>query len=229
MRGGGNLSVVNLYRTVDVSKSDKKHDVSRWSAINSAISQCDLWENLFWGKNRRGVLKRAREKWWKLLWSESESCSAFSSFPLEALEILSAIKGTKRKQLAGAVKVETICSSEEINRMGTEQNEKEGMDLLRDGNSPSVLGWDCVTRQISLALGKPTGTKQIYHLFFMGMRILLCTGGQEHQIWLPDSSLNRPQLAQNRFGCKGVMLNDAPKAEANLLYWYFSGTWDISS
>ena len=127
---------------MDVSKSDKKHEVSRWSAINSAISQCDLWENLFWGKNRRGALKRVREKWWKLLWSESESCSAFSSFPLEALEILSAIKGTKRKQLAGAVKVETICSSEEINRMGTEQNEKEGMDLLYDGKSPSVLGWD---------------------------------------------------------------------------------------
>lgn len=142
MRGGGNLYVVNLYRTADVSKSDKKHDVSRWSAINSAISQCDLWENLFWGKNRRRVLKKLREKWWKLLWSESKSCSAFSSFPLEALEILSAIKGTKRKQLAGAVKVETICSSEEINRMGTEQNEKEGMDLLRDGNIPSVLGWD---------------------------------------------------------------------------------------
>lgn len=118
-----------------MSKSDKKHDVSCWSAINSAISQCDLWENLFWGKNRRGVLKTVHEKWWKLLWSESESCSAFSSFPLEALEILSAIKGTKRKQLAGAVKVETICSSEEINRMGTEQTEKEGTDLLRDGNS----------------------------------------------------------------------------------------------
>lgn len=160
---------------MDVSKSDKKHDASWWSAINSAISQCDLWENLFWGKNRRRVLKRAREKWWKLLWSESESCSAFSSFPLEALEILSAIKGTKRKQLAGAVKVETIRSSEEINRMGTEQNEKQGMDLLRDGNSPSVLGWDSVTTEILLALGKWTRGKQTYHLVFMGSCILLCT------------------------------------------------------
>lgn len=45
--------------------------------------------------------------------------------------------------------------------MGTEQNEKEGMDLLRDGNSPAVLGWDCVTREIALALGKQTGRKQI--------------------------------------------------------------------
>lgn len=38
--------------------------------------------------------------------------------------------------------METIRSSEEINRMGTEQNEKQGMALSCDGNSPSVLGGD---------------------------------------------------------------------------------------
>lgn len=36
--------------------------------------------------------------------------------------------------------METICSSEEINRMGTEQTEKEGTDLLRDGNSTNCPG-----------------------------------------------------------------------------------------
>lgn len=73
-----------------------------------------------------------------LKWVRELQC--FQQLPLEALEILSAIKGTKRKQLAGAVKVETICSSEEINRMGTEQSEKEGTDLLCDGNSINCPG-----------------------------------------------------------------------------------------
>lgn len=88
-----------------------------------------------------------------LKWVRELQC--FQQLPLEALEILSAIKGTKRKQLAGAVKLETICSSEEINRMGTEQSQKEGMDLLRDRNSPNHPGPRLPGQ------GKRAGRKQI--------------------------------------------------------------------
>lgn len=48
---------------------------------------------------------------------------AFSSFPLEGLEIQSPLKGIEGKQLVGAVKVETKCNSlEETNLTEQEQN-----------------------------------------------------------------------------------------------------------
>lgn len=89
--------------------------------------------------------------------------------------------------------METIRGSEEKNRVGTEQNEKQGMALLCDGNS--LLSWvETVIREVLLALGKWTGEKQTWHSVFMGSCILLCTEGQEHQIWSPDCFLNSPKL-----------------------------------